>query len=120
MAAASFKVEVVLQAFVQRQSLTYGVCAVPVCMQVGAAGAVREAHGHMLGPDEAALLESDDSDKVGYADEAAAETAAAAAETAATAAGGSGGKRGRQAAMKAAGGSSGGSKKPKRGLGCKG
>lgn len=74
---------------------------------MGAAGAVREAHGHMLGPDEAALLESDDSDKVGYADEAAAEAAAA---------GGSGGKRDRQPGTTAGGGS----KKPKRGLGYKG
>lgn len=69
---------------------------------------MREAHGHMLGPDESALIESDDSDKVGYADEPG---AAAAGEQP-----GSSGKRGRQAA--AAG--SGGGKKPKRGLGYKG
>jgi len=34
--------------------------------EVGAAGAVREVHGHMLGPDEADLIESDDSDKVRF------------------------------------------------------
>jgi hypothetical protein len=75
-------------------------------LQVGAAGAVREAHGHMLGPDEAALIESDDSDKVGYADEQ--ETTAA----------GAGSKPGRQAGAAAAGG--GASKTPKKGLGFKG
>jgi hypothetical protein len=33
--------------------------------QVAPSGAVRESHGTMLGPDEAALIASDDSDKVG-------------------------------------------------------
>jgi hypothetical protein len=32
--------------------------------EVAAGGAVREVHGHMLGPEEADLIESDDSDKV--------------------------------------------------------
>ena len=32
--------------------------------EVGASGHVREAHGHMLGPDEEDLIASDDSDKV--------------------------------------------------------
>lgn len=36
----------------------------PHTYEVGAAGAVREVHGHMVGPDEADLIESDDSDKV--------------------------------------------------------
>lgn len=43
-------------------------CTARVLLQVGAEGAVREAHGHMLGPDEAALIESDDSDKVRIVD----------------------------------------------------
>lgn len=33
--------------------------------EVGGSGAVREVHGHMVGPDEADLIESEDSDKVG-------------------------------------------------------
>jgi hypothetical protein len=32
--------------------------------EVGASGHVREVHGHMLGPDEDDLIQSDDSDKV--------------------------------------------------------
>jgi hypothetical protein len=99
-------------------------------VQVGAGGAVRESHGRMLGPDEAALLESDDSDKVGYGDEGAAAAADAAegdaAASAAAAAGGrdSGGKRPRRGAgargAEGAAGSGGGCKRPKRGLGFKG
>jgi hypothetical protein len=66
----------------------------------------------MLGPDESALIESDDSDKVGYADEAL-----AADDPAAAAAAGAG-RAGRAGARKKQGGSA--SKKPKRGLGYKG
>jgi hypothetical protein len=36
-----------------------------VTYEVAAGEAVREVHGHMLGPEEADLIESDDSDKVG-------------------------------------------------------
>lgn len=89
-------------------------------MQVGAAGAVREAHGHMLGPDEAALIESDDSDKVGYADDADATEQPDAA--AATAGGGGTGKgsRKRGSNTSTAATAAAGSKRPKRGLGYKG
>ncbi|KAF8059667.1 setd6 [Scenedesmus sp. PABB004] len=92
--------------------------------EVGAGGAVREAHGHMLGPDEADLLESDDSDKVGYADEGdggadggadGAEGGAAGAAARRRAARGAA----RAGARRRAGGTAAASQRPKRGLGFK-
>lgn len=92
-------------------------------MQVGAAGTVRESHGHMLGPDEAALIESDDSDKVGYQDGDDGEAPSAEAEAAAYE-GRPEGKGSRQwrstgSPVDGSGGGSSKSKKPKRGLGYK-
>lgn len=92
--------------------------------EVGAAGTVREAHGHMLGPDEAALIESDDSDKVGYADDAGATADSDGDDSAAAAAGagGAAGRRNKRGSKAAVGGAAAGagSKRPKRGLGFKG
>ncbi|WIA41993.1 hypothetical protein OEZ86_009292 [Tetradesmus obliquus] len=90
--------------------------------EVGAAGAVREVHGHMLGPDEADLIESDDSDKVGYVDEEEQPAAAAAAADGGSKAAGSGGrgKRSSRGGAAAAAAAAGGSKRPKKGLGFKG
>eukprot|EP00775_Hariotina_reticulata_P004804 gene4805-5052_t len=105
----------------------------PHTYEVGASGHVREVHGHMLGPDEEDLIQSDDSDKVGYVDDQQdkeVEESGATAEAGDVGGGSRRSQRGGSSRKAASGGVDGAaslssaaqvrSKKPKKGLGFKG